>query len=177
MAQSSEDSADCCPAWYRQNAGLMLHAARRYAGADAEDVVSECVMSLLRQSVKLDQMNAEEQARYILIAVRHAAVSWLRRRRREIPLSRTDPQEHSAPDHAQPENHLELSEQLQLLRQALGALPEKERLALQMKTVEGLTDREIAKLTGLSAVSVRQYVARARKKLKAQLGFNRRNDL
>ena len=177
MALSSEDPACRCPAWYQQNAGLMLHAARRYAGTDAEDVVSECVLSLLRQSVKLDQMNAEEQARYIVIAVRHTAVSWLRRHHREIPVSQTHRSEPSAPDHVQPENQLELSEQLQLLHQAINMLPEKERLVLQMKTVEGLTDQEIAKMTGLSAVSVRQYVARARKKLKAQLGFQRRNNL
>ena len=55
-------------------------------------------------------------------------------------------------------------------------LTEREQEVLRL-LAEGLTDREIAKLTGLSAVSVRQYVARARKKLKAQLGFNRRNDL
>jgi RNA polymerase sigma-70 factor (ECF subfamily) len=157
------------PNWYSQYGALMRQIACRYVGPDAEDVVSESVLALLRHEDQLNRMDSRALARYIMVTVRHTAINALRRSHRTVPVDITDL---PVPEHGQPENRLMVSEQLNALREAMSALPAKERQVIYLKVIENRSDEEIAACTGLSAASVPQYVARARKKLKSRLSYD-----
>jgi RNA polymerase sigma-70 factor, ECF subfamily len=58
------------------------------------------------------------------------------------------------------------SQQRALLRRALASLPEKERAAVVLRDVEGLSTEEVARLLGSRPVTVRSQISSARVKLK-----------
>ena len=63
-----------------------------------------------------------------------------------------------------------LVDELLILRNAIASLPEKERAALLLHDVEGMTGVEIAALLGNTAATVRVQLSRARQKLRRLLG-------
>jgi RNA polymerase sigma-70 factor (ECF subfamily) len=58
------------------------------------------------------------------------------------------------------------AQQLALVRRALATLPEKERAALVLRDLEGLSTEETARVLGSRAVTVRSQVSTARAKIK-----------
>ena len=56
------------------------------------------------------------------------------------------------------------------LRAAIERLPDKERAALLLREVEGLETEEVAERLGISAVTVRSQISKARRKLRQWLG-------
>lgn len=58
------------------------------------------------------------------------------------------------------------AQQLALVRRALATLPEKERAALVLRDIEGLTTEETARALGSRPVTVRSQVSTARSKIK-----------
>lgn len=56
------------------------------------------------------------------------------------------------------------------LRAAIERLPDKERAALLLREVEGLETEEVADRMGISAVTVRSQISKARGKLRRWLG-------
>lgn len=65
-----------------------------------------------------------------------------------------------------PEADLSLSEKRKLVSEALKKLPEKERAAIVLRDIEGLSTREVARILGSSEVTVRSQVSSARVKIK-----------
>jgi len=64
------------------------------------------------------------------------------------------------------EADLGLAQEKQIIREALETLSEKERSALVLRDLEGLTTEEVAKVLGSSAVTVRSQISMARVKIK-----------
>jgi RNA polymerase sigma-70 factor (ECF subfamily) len=58
------------------------------------------------------------------------------------------------------------TQQLALVRRALATLPEKERVALVLRDLEGLSTEEVARALGSRPVTVRSQVSSARAKVK-----------
>ncbi|MDT7541580.1 MAG: polymerase sigma-70 factor, subfamily [Acidobacteriota bacterium] len=58
------------------------------------------------------------------------------------------------------------SQQLTLIRRALATLPEKERAAIVLRDLEGLSTEEVARALGSRPVTVRSQVSSARAKIK-----------
>ena len=56
-------------------------------------------------------------------------------------------------------------QQRELIVEALGALPEKERAALTLRDMEGLSTREVAAILGSSEATVRSRLHLARRQL------------
>src|SRR6266567_3272439 len=56
-------------------------------------------------------------------------------------------------------------QQHELIVEALGALPEKERAALTLRDLEGLSTREVAAILGSSEATVRSQISAARLKI------------
>jgi RNA polymerase sigma-70 factor (ECF subfamily) len=65
-----------------------------------------------------------------------------------------------------PELSLLDSERSRLVEIALTKLPEKERAAVVLRDVEGLSTREVAQILGVAEVTVRSQICVARGKLK-----------
>jgi RNA polymerase sigma-70 factor, ECF subfamily len=70
---------------------------------------------------------------------------------------------HEAPG---PDAGLEEEQERQLLWKALDSLPEKERLAVILRDIDGLKTSEVAEILGSSETTVRSQVSRARVRMK-----------
>jgi RNA polymerase sigma-70 factor (ECF subfamily) len=77
---------------------------------------------------------------------------------------RSDGRSASAPLDA--ENAALRTQQLALIRRALATLPEKERAAVVLRDLEGLSTEEVARSLGSRPVTVRSQVSSARAKIK-----------
>lgn len=69
-----------------------------------------------------------------------------------------------------PSQLLEYREQLKLLAQALGELPENCRKAILLNRLEGYTHKQIAEQLGVSSSMVTKYIMRALKHCAIRLG-------
>ena len=149
-----------------------------HRSADAPDACQEVFLRFYKHLHRLDERRPCSPWLYrITVNVCHG----INRQRRKQPwLSLDDPgaggaliqNAHSAPD---PLRQVSGAEQERLLGEALKRLPEKERAALVLRDLEGLSTREVAKILGSSETTVRSQISRARVKLKDLCDDFRRN--
>ena len=131
----------------RQYERLVLVTAFRLAGnlPDAQDVSQEVFLKLYRN---LGKLASEDAVASWLYRVTVNACHDLRRRRRP-----EDPMEHERrswpPGAADPHQALAESERSRALELSLRMLPEKERAALVLRDLEGLSTEEVARALGL----------------------------
>jgi RNA polymerase sigma-70 factor (ECF subfamily) len=128
--------------------------------ADAEDIVQECFLTLLRPGCSFDPARSELRT-YLFGAVRN---QWLKRinRRDDRPL----------PDHADtrtPELQALKGERADAVAGAIAALPEGQREVLLLAHYEQLPLAEIAAITQLEIGAVKSRLQRARAALKESL--------
>ena len=96
-----------------------------------------------------------------------------RRRQRNPTLSleemgvRVPPVEPQA-DSPDPFDELAKAEEKRIMIEALAVLPEKERAAVVLRDLEGLSTAEVATALGSSETTVRSQISRARLKLKTE---------
>lgn len=125
------------------------------SSADAEDAVQN---ALLRAWQKRHSLREEAYfATWLTRILINECKSLLRKRRSTLPLE-------GALLPIQPP----VDEQALLLREALFALPEKQRVPLILHAVEGYTFHDIAAMLALPTGTVKTRVARAQKKLKQE---------
>lgn len=146
--------------------------ARRLLGhrEDAEDAAQEVFLRLHRH---LDRIDPERPLapwlhRVTVNVCRDAGRH--RARRDALPLDDAEPSALEARGLG-PMRRAELAEQRRMVEAGLAALTEKERTAVVLRDLEGYSAVEVAAMLGVSAVTVRTYLYRAR--IKMQL-FRRR---
>ncbi len=128
---------------------------------DAEDAVSECVLSAWRQIGSLRDAKAFAGWIFrILSACCNKLIKQQIDRRGEISLD--DYRESPASDSAEIERSM-------ILQEALGKLSDDERNIVLLSVVSGLTSKEIAEITGMTAGSVRSNLSRSLSKLRGYL--------
>jgi RNA polymerase sigma-70 factor (ECF subfamily) len=147
----------------RQYERLVLVTALRLAGnlPDAQDVSQEVFLKLYRN---LGKLTSEDAVASWLYRVTVNACHDLRRRRRP-----EDPMTHSgqlASGCADPHQVLAESERSRVLELSLRMLSEKERAALVLRDLEGLSTEEVARVLGSSEATVRSQICKARVKVK-----------
>jgi len=146
---------------FRAHHGLVFRTAYRITGnaADAEDVLQTVFLRLLRREAGTEALENEES--YLRRAAINAALDVIRSRHSDRTV---ELQEDSA----------SVGHDDGALRQALGrAMAElKQRPAeiFALRFLEGLSNREIAQLLGISQVLVAVIVHRTRQQLRKQLG-------
>lgn len=137
---------------------MVLRTAYRLLGqlADAQDAAQEVFLRLLRNLAHI-----EGDAKGWLYRVTVNVCNDHHRRRKkifELDERRADP----APD---PERVVTLDERKRLLAEGLLQLPERERAAVVLRDIEGLTTAEVAGILGIEEVTVRSHISSARVKL------------
>ena len=147
----------------RQYERLVLVTALRLSGnlADAQDVSQEVFLKLYRH---LGKMTSEDAVAGWLYRVTVNACHDLHRR-----YGREDSLEDAgqlASSEADPHQALAESERGRVLQLSLRLLPEKERAALVLRDLEGLSTEEVARALGSSEATVRSQVSKARVKVK-----------
>jgi RNA polymerase sigma-70 factor (ECF subfamily) len=147
----------------RRHERLVLVTALRLLGnlSDAQDVSQEVFLRLYRN---LDKLEAERAVSSWLYRVTVNACHDLRRRRRES--SPVEDAEHLPAAGADPQQSADLAERMRVLQMSLRVLSEKERAALVLRDLEGLSTEEVARVLGSSEATVRSQISKARIKIK-----------
>jgi RNA polymerase sigma-70 factor (ECF subfamily) len=148
----------------RQHERLVLATALRLTGRieDARDVSQEVFLKLYRN---LDKVQASEAiASWLYRVTVNASHDLTRKRRPEAPVEDAGA---LASDEAGPHEVLSEGERRRALQLSLRMLPEKERAALVLRDLEGLSTEEVARVLGSSEATVRSQVSKARVKVKA----------
>ena len=131
---------------------------------DAQDATQEVFLRLYRH---LDRIDPDRPLEPWLYRVTVNVCRDLGRRRGRLTslddLERANPQASTDPD---PGTAASLSEERRIVEQALVTLAEKERAALVLRDIQGLTTAEVAEILGSSQATVRSQVCRARLKIK-----------
>jgi RNA polymerase sigma-70 factor (ECF subfamily) len=174
-AGDEEAFAACVRAYY----GRLLVVAGRIVGNedDARDAVQEAFLAAFRNLGQFEE-RAGVGTWLHKIAV-NAALSRLRRRRRHPERSIEDLLPHfgdgehqidlPAPWKAAPETALERQETRELVRQAIGELPDIYRTVLVLRDIQGLDTEETARWLGTTAGVVKTRLHRARQALRTLL--------
>lgn len=151
--------------YFRQYYSAMLRRAQKYVGniEDAEDIVSECWLKLMRNISKLADMSIQARSTYIMKSVQSEAVSFLRKRRRQPELFLQDGIVLTPPlcNARSPDQVVESRE---FVHELLCFLPNREREIISMY-IQGYSTAEISAHLELSDSSVRVYKHRAQQRL------------
>jgi RNA polymerase sigma-70 factor (ECF subfamily) len=156
---------------FRRHVPRLYSLARRLTGneADAEDVVSDVLVAMLR---KLDTFRGEAKLSTWLhrITVNVALAQrrkQARRRERQLDLPLAALQDEATlcgtgPGPEAPEQRVLDGEQRQMVEAAMASLPEACRDVVVLADVEQLANAEIGELLGLSLAAVKSRLHRAR---------------
>lgn len=173
LAIESDSDREYMTSLYKDHHALMLKTAWNYTRnkADVEDIVSDSCASLIVNIEKLRNMERNALRVYIVTTVRNTAIDFCRKQQRTNArfLYVDDEVTERMADNESIEKRVFLREEIEQVMRLLRNLPERERDVLRLKYQKGLKDREIAELVGLAESSVRKYIERARKHLKAAI--------
>lgn len=153
----------------RHGRGVKAVAAR-YLGsvAEAEDVVQETFLRVWQHAARYDPGRARASSWIYAIAVR-LCIDRLRkaRLRRMLGLGRGLDPDQDAPEPAPgPDRVAADRQELALTRQAIAALPDRQRLAILLAAVAGLDTARIAETLDITPGAVEQLLVRARRSLR-----------
>ena len=152
----------------RYETRVMSMAARFLGGRDdARDVAQEVFLRAFRYLHRLDLQKPVEPwlMRITVNVCRDAARRRQRRRNTFVEIEGPDTIDQSADPH----DGLARKQERLILQRALDSLPEKERLAIVLRDVEGLSTAEVASILQSSETTVRSQVSRGRLRLKAAI--------
>jgi RNA polymerase sigma-70 factor (ECF subfamily) len=159
---------------FLEHQGRVFRAAFRITGNahDAEDVLQTVFLRLARQGE--EGLAVTNLSSYLYRAAINSALDLLRGRRDRagVPLDEAD----SAPGGAlaAPDQAQEAAEIRGRLREALAGLPPRTAEIFVLRYFEDQANRDIARVLGISRVSVAVTLHRARRHLQDQLGAWRR---
>src|SRR5262245_7155688 len=150
----------------RRYESRVLNLAIRLVGRreDAPDVAQEVFLRAFKYLHRLDLQKPVEP--WLMRITVNVCRDVLRSRQRH-DLTFVSEERPDVIDHT-PDAFSDLSDKQErlLLQKALDSLPEKERLALLLRDVEGLPTSEVAILLGSSETTVRSQISRGRLRLK-----------
>lgn len=148
----------------RQHERLVLVTALRLLGnlEDAQDASQEVFLRLYRNLAKV-QASASLSGWLYRVTV-NACHDLHRRSRPETTIEDVPEPRDPAAD---PQQAVTDAERRRVLQLSLRHLPEKERAALVLRDLEGLSTEEVARVLGSSEATVRSQICKARVKVKA----------
>jgi len=138
---------------------LVLGTAYRLLGRmeDAQDAAQEVFLRLFRH---LGRIEGDPKPWLYRVTVN---VCNDRFRRLSVPVA--EPDERQADPGPDPLGLLTMDERKRILMEGLQTLGERERAAVVLRDIEGLTTREVAEILGIEEVTVRGHISAARVKL------------
>jgi RNA polymerase sigma-70 factor (ECF subfamily) len=163
LTQAEAGSAATFDQLVEAYAAIVLRTAQRLllSEADAQDAAQEVFLKLHRFAKKFDVTRDPRPWLYrMTVNVCHDL-----RRKRKLGLALDSAPEPLATGPT-PEEQWSSSERRRLMFQALAALSERERQAIVLRDLEGLTTAEVAEAMGTTEATVRSQIAMGRAKLK-----------
>ncbi len=133
---------------------------------DAQDAAQEVFLRLYRYFDRFDDRRPLEPWLYRVTVNVCRDLGRRRQVRRAISLEELEQAKPLASADPDPGAAASLGEERRIGEQALATLAEKERTALVLRDVEGLSSAEVAEVLGSSQTTVRSQICRARLKIK-----------
>lgn len=169
----TEEEKDKFARLYEKYRYLLLYVAKDILKDSylAEDAVQEAYMALTRHMDKVDDVDSPQTKRFLVTIVKSKAIDRLRKEQRvelsayEDALGDVEDQKNLLDDYVKEEAFDQLVD-------AIRSLDEIYRVVLECRFLHELSEKETAKVLGLTekTVSVRTY--RARNKLREMLAVN-----
>ena len=121
---------------------------------EARDMMQDVAERILRRQEDLEDVRNMDS--FLARAVRNACIDRIRRRRE------TTPKIPDMPDDRNPDRWSDR----QLVHKAMARLPERQRLTVHLKDIEGYSNKEIADILETDETNVRTLLSRGRKALR-----------
>jgi RNA polymerase sigma-70 factor (ECF subfamily) len=134
---------------------------------EAEDIAQEVLWKVWRRAGEYDPARASAGT-WLTVLTRRAAIDRLRQRQRHLRLVESQPRENSAVLPEAPESALVRSS-FAPVRRAIRDLPREQRQILELTYFRDMSQREIARATGLPLGTIKSRAHLAMKKLRTSL--------
>lgn len=121
---------------------------------EAQDMMQDVAERILRRQEKLKDVRNIDA--FLSQSIRNACIDRLRRRKE------TTPKIPEVPDEKNPDRWNDR----QIVHKALARLPERQRLAVHLKDIEGYSNKELADILETDEINVRTLLSRGRKALR-----------
>lgn len=121
---------------------------------EAQDMMQDVAERILRRQEDLEDVRNMDS--FLARAVRNACIDRIRRRRETTPKIPDVPDDRSA----------DRWSDRQLVHKALARLPERQRLAVHLKNIEGYSNKELADILETDETNVRTLLSRGRRALR-----------
>lgn len=121
---------------------------------EAQDMMQDVAERILRRQESLEDVRNIDS--FLAKAVRNACIDRIRRRKE------TTPKIPDIPDEKNPDRWNDR----QMVHRALSKLPERQRLAVHLKDIEGYYNKELADILETDETNVRTILSRGRKALR-----------
>ena len=170
LAIENESDREFVERLYKANYEIMFQKALSVLKNPqrAEDAVDAVILKLIDRMDLLRGCNRASLRSYLITCVRNEAINQIRRDKKIYDFPDAEDRMNAQVDGGDALDAGLLREaQIQSLVSALKKLPERDRLALQMKYYEGMSNAEIAAMLGLTESGVRSLIVRARRKVYA----------
>lgn len=146
---------------------VKAYMGRLGGAADAESLMQETMVRVWRRSAQFEPARGTA-AGWVFTIARNLRIDALRRQRRP-EFDPTDPA--FVPDDEPPADaRLEQAETADLMRDALGALPDDQSQILRLAFLEGLTHQQVAARLAIPIGTVKTKIYRGLARLRAALG-------
>lgn len=149
---------------YTKYYGLMMHIALGYTQNDAEDVVHDAMLRIIKNIDKVDISDERKTKSFCITIVRNRAIDCLRKEGKDIVSYddeiKTEDKNGFSFDFAQ------INEIYQILYEAIESLSETYKTVCTLKYVNGLKEREIAEVLDLPEKTINQRIFRGKQILK-----------
>lgn len=132
--------------------------------AEAEDVVQETLIRVWNKREEWTQFGSMEA--YCLTVARNLAID--RSERKDAQTVELTPDMEQPSDASSPYEKLVTKERMTLIHRLMNGLPEKQRMIMHLRDIEGKSYKEIASVLNLTEEQVKVNLFRARQKIKQQ---------
>ena len=130
--------------------------------AEAEDVVQDTMIRVWNKRDEWQQFESVEA--YCLIVAKNLAID--RSQKKDAQNVELSPEMAEEADTSGPYDRLVNNERLKIIHRLIDELPEKQRLIMQLRDIEGESYKDIAKVLQLTEEQVKVNLFRARQKVK-----------
>ena len=131
---------------------------------EAEDVVQETMLKVWKGRSDWDKIDNIEA--YCLTVCRNLSLDKMRHMDNQVQNIEQESEPADRSYSANPEEQAVQHDRLQLVRQLISQLPEKQRTCMQLRDVEGKSYRDIANIIGISEEQVKVNIFRARQTIR-----------
>lgn len=131
--------------------------------AEAEDIVQDTMMKVWNRRERWDEIESMEA--FCLTICRNLALD--RMKKAENQNDSLDKTMEQRPDRASsPFEHAVTQDRIQLVREIINTLPEKQRSCVQLRDIEGKAYKEVAEILSITEEQVKVNIFRARQTIK-----------